>query len=341
MKGALHGLLQIVGALIALFVVITLVIVMLGMKASTKAHKGAEAIKPGMTVEQFVQNFPKDFDVASIGETERGAPPCIAPAKSVTPEEAMVAKSTANKATSVIAKKKEARRLEFPAVNKADTVATGLANDASRPPYVLDRFLALDRYLSSHDEYQTITEVWAFYLQNNPTESRAYCERAGAYQHLRDYFNAYKDAKQACKLGEFSCCQAVKTFPPEMVERMEKQAVLENAPPATPQKKPKVVKALFPPCPVPLTPVRSFMVTGPLHPDGKISVHFPSPDNQSSEVRMLSPSELMILLNTEYKDRRWSAGFTYLTMTSQRFSFSVLIAPDGKVQERSDARSWD
>ena len=62
-------------------------------------------------------------------------------------------------------------------------------------------YLLMDRVLAKHKDWNRIIAYWDEYIQLNPTHSRAYVERGGAYFHKGDVKSAVRDAKIAADMG--------------------------------------------------------------------------------------------------------------------------------------------
>ena len=62
-------------------------------------------------------------------------------------------------------------------------------------------YLLMDWVLAKRKDWNQIIEYWNQYIRLNPTHSRAYVERGGAYFHSGDIKSAVRDAKIAADMG--------------------------------------------------------------------------------------------------------------------------------------------
>ena len=74
-------------------------------------------------------------------------------------------------------------------------------------PHDFRTYKELDGVLSKDRKWDLAVTYWSQYIVLHPEDGRAYCERGGAYSHLRDAAHMLEDAGKACSLGEQTCCQ--------------------------------------------------------------------------------------------------------------------------------------
>jgi len=89
---------------------------------------------------------------------------------------------------------------------------TALERAANAAPHDFYAHQRLDYALSQSAQWQRIVTMWSAFITENPSEGRAYYERAGTYSHMAKPEAARADATRACELGvSVACARAALT----------------------------------------------------------------------------------------------------------------------------------
>ena len=87
-----------------------------------------------------------------------------------------------------------------------------LEQAAAKAPGDFFTHARLDYALATKRDFARIEALWTRYLDKNPTDSRAYRERAGTFMAMRRPKDARADAQRACDLGSSAGCALTKRF---------------------------------------------------------------------------------------------------------------------------------
>ncbi len=80
-----------------------------------------------------------------------------------------------------------------------------MAASEAKPDH-FDIFMHIDYLLTRRHQWRKVVQSWNTYIENRPSDARAYLERGGAYWQLGKVEEALKDAQKACDLGNEKGC---------------------------------------------------------------------------------------------------------------------------------------
>ena len=265
----------------------------------------ADAIKPGMTINEVVAVFPADFFYARIG----------------VPLPTNICKDVDGH---IVPPYEES--FWFPDTAEGDAEGEKLSWDARQSPLRLDRLELLDKHLRGRKDWDALVKMWTVYIQDkrDQAEPVSFSRRGTAYLALDDFDHGYKDLKTACKLGSKEGCAAVAALPKFKVTTFEVQQ--------------RRIIATAPACEL---PVSSYDLQ-PSENLGDFSMQVYAPHSTGIPAsKAVSRTKLAELFRREFAGREWGAEFTFQTETPLRLAFSFVVGRDGKVKEVCPVSGWD
>ena len=96
------------------------------------------------------------------------------------------------------------------ALTDGDAGIEDLRAQADAAPDDFRSHQVLDYALSKENRFEEIAQMWTVFLARQPTEGRAFSERAGTFVHLGRQREALEDLEKACELGVTEGCARLK-----------------------------------------------------------------------------------------------------------------------------------
>jgi hypothetical protein len=291
----------IIAGLFILVAVVTLFVLWLAGSGEKKAAADAGLLRAGMTIDEAIGSFPKQFSFASASEKTRDQP-CKNEKGEISPPEKLT---------------------YWPDQDDADAEGNRLSWIASQLPFNPAALDAFSDHLAARGEWKKMLQVWDSVLEDQSGNGHAYARRSVAYTRLSDLTSAYRDSKQSCKLNDAEGCALVKEFSTKLRRAIDSEdARIFNS-----------AERCLPPAPI----IRIMHVPE----NGRFALSVASPPELAELSRSLSAHEFAALLQSSFAGREWVFTFTYINATPRHTYFHVVMGKDGKIAEVTNTGFMD